>query len=256
MADNTIQSVRRAIQILGLFSLDRIRLGLSEISQTLGLNKATVQGLVRTLVQEGLLQKDKETRKYCLGLKIFEMGLILAGSLEINQKSSVPAQQLAKKTQRLVRVAILNEWSALVTIDVYPRAPLFLARSMGTRVPLHCTGLGKALLAFLTEEDIETYLTGMELTRYTPNTITDKSELLKELEETRARGFSVCREEHLFTRCSIGAPIFGRDGAAAASVCVSVETAIGHNQMQAVASDVMSTAQEISHLMGFSPRPM
>ncbi|MFH1349502.1 MAG: helix-turn-helix domain-containing protein, partial [Pseudomonadota bacterium] len=86
-----IQSVHRAMQVLGLFSLSTPRLGISEISRALGLHKGTVQGLIRTLVHEGFLQQDQETRKYQLGFKIYELGLIMAGSLEVNQKASNPA---------------------------------------------------------------------------------------------------------------------------------------------------------------------
>jgi len=85
-----IQSVHRAMQVLSLFSLDKTRLGISEIGRALYLHKATVQGLVQTLAQEGFLEQDRGTRKYQLGLKIYELGVILAGSLEINQKASNP----------------------------------------------------------------------------------------------------------------------------------------------------------------------
>ena len=82
-----IQSVQRAMKILGLFSIAKPRLGITEISNALGLHKATIQGLVRTLFEEGFLAQDPETKKYALGLKIYEMGVVLAGTLEINQKS-------------------------------------------------------------------------------------------------------------------------------------------------------------------------
>ncbi len=147
MYDNIIQSVHRAVQILSLFSCSKPRLGISEMSRALDLRKATVQGLVRTLARDGFLQQDQETRKYQLGLKIYELGVILAGALEINQKASNPAQQLAKRTRRLVHIAIPDNYSALITMDAYPRSQPFISPQFGPRAPLYCTALGKALLA-------------------------------------------------------------------------------------------------------------
>ena len=79
-----IQSVHRALDILSLFSAAQPRLGITEMSNVLGLPKATVHGLVRTLVQRGFLYQDIETRKYRLGLTIYELGTILAGTLKSN----------------------------------------------------------------------------------------------------------------------------------------------------------------------------
>lgn len=252
-----IQSVHRAIQILGLFSFAAPRLGISEISRSLELPKGTVQNLVRTLTQEGFLQQDVETRRYQLGLKVYELGIILAGSLEINQKASTPAHQLAQRTQRLVRIAILDNDSALVTLDAYPRSQPFLVRQFGARAPLYCTALGKALLAYLGQDDFEAYLKRAELTPYTSNTITDKNHLLSELKETRARGYSINREEHLLARAAIGAPIFGRAEYPAASMCIIVDPKqIIGEKAEELAREVQRTAYEISQLMGSLHRPM
>ena len=73
-----IQSVQRVMKILGLFSITKPSLGITEISNALGLHKATIQGLVRTLFEEGFLAQDPETKKYQLGLKIYAMGVVLA----------------------------------------------------------------------------------------------------------------------------------------------------------------------------------
>jgi DNA-binding IclR family transcriptional regulator len=252
-----IQSVHRAIQILGLFSFAVPRLGISEISRSLGLAKGTVQNLVRTLTQEGFLQQDEETRRYQLGLKIYELGITLAGSLEINQKASTPAHQLAQRTQRLVRIAILDNDSALVTLDAYPRSQPFLFRQFGPRAPLYCTALGKALLAYWGQDEYEAYLKRVELIPYTSNTITEKNHLLSELRETRLRGYSINREEHFLARAAIGAPIFGRAEYPAASMCIIVDPKmINGEKTEELAKDVLRTAYEISQLMGSSHRPM
>jgi len=247
----TIQSIDRASQILGLFSLNRSMIGVTEIARSLNLNKSTVQGLVRALVYIGFLQKNQDTRKYQLGPRIYELGTILAGSLEINQKASQPADRLAKKIELLVRIAILDGDSALITLDAYPRSQPFIFRQFGLRAPLYCTAVGKALLAYLDRETVSDYVKRTELFAYTPTTLTNKEDLMKELELTRERGYSVNREEHFLSRVAIGAPIFGREGRLAGSMCISGPPArILGDDHEKLVQEVKDTSLEITRHMG------
>jgi DNA-binding IclR family transcriptional regulator len=249
-----IQSVYRAMRILSLFTFSTPRLGISEISRAVNLHKGTVQGLVKTLADGGFLQQDQETRKYQLGLKIYELGFITAGNLEINRQASNPAHELAKKTRSLVHVAILQEDSAVITLGAYPRSIPFLSRQFGPRVPLHCTALGKVFLSFMEQSEIEAYFERTEFVPYTPNTILEKDRLVEELEETRKSGYSINREEHLLNRAAIGAPVFGRDKGVVASmslVCNPLD--ILGEQLEVLAKEVTNTALEISRLMGYFP---
>ena len=247
-----IQSVQRAANILRLFSLAQPRLGISEISRLLGLSKGTVQGLVRTLMMEGFLQQDPETRKYELGLQLYELGSILAGSLEINQRASNVVHQLAKQTQQTVAVAILDCFTAMVTMTTHPRSVPFHYSQLGPRLPLYCTALGKALLAFLEQSELDGIIEEFEFIPYTPNSIVQKDLLLKELEETRQRGYSINREEHFLARSAVGAPIFGRDGRSLASICIAGNSnrILGEN-MEELVKELKKTALEISRGMGY-----
>jgi IclR family KDG regulon transcriptional repressor len=262
MADNLIQSVGRALQVLNLFSLNNPHLGITQISQQLGLHKGTVQGLVRTLTNAGFLQRDGETRRYHLGLRIYELGVILAGSLEINQKASAPAQNLAMQTQHLVRIAILDGDSVLVTLDAYPAPQPFLTWQFGPRAPIYCTALGKALYAFLSRQEIEGYLKRVKFIPYTPNTITKKEKFVRELGETRKRGYSINRGENLAARGAIGVPIFGSEQRPVAAMSlVGDPTYILGKRRESLAGKIMKTALEISLLMSagrsrYKPEPI
>ena len=253
MDDNLIQSVNRALQILNLFSLSNPQLGITQISRELGLHKGTVQGLVRTMTNAGFLQRDGDTRRYQLGLKIYELGVVLAGSLEINQKASAPAHNLAKQTQHLIRTAILDGDSVLVTLDAYPTPQRFFTWQFGPRAPIYCTALGKALLAFSSRQEIEAFLKRVKLIPYTPNTITKKDKFMRELEETRRRGYSINQGENLLARAAIGAPIFGHTQRPVASMCIVGDPSyiLGEGK-ESLAEKVMKTALEISLLMGHS----
>ena len=252
----TIQSVNRALTILKLFSTQTPRLGITEISQMMGLHKATAQGLVRTLAEEGFLKQDPETKKYQLGLSIYELGGALASGLEINQRAVEPAHRLAVDTQFVVRTSILDGDSAIITLDAYPRSTPFLYPQFGLRFPLYCTAMGKALLAFLEPAFMHEYCKKTDFTPFTKNTITQKKQLLKELKEIRETGYSFNREEHLQARAAIGAPIFGRDGGITASVSIVGEPIrILGDEMVRLTQKVVATASEISQALGYVPRP-
>jgi IclR family transcriptional regulator, KDG regulon repressor len=249
-----IQSVNRAIAILSLFTYRRPRLGITEISHFLSLPKGTVHGLVRTLLNAGFLQQDSETRKYQLGLKLYEMGITLAGNLEINQKAVGPANKLAKNVSLVSRIAIWDEDSALITLNIDPHSKSLFVHQIGPRIPAYCSSLGKVILAFLSDEELNAYLSQTKLVPYTPKTVTQKEWLLRELKETRQRGYSIDQEETTLGLVCIGAPIFGKGGHLEASISLSGDPSrFQRKQLKSLAEKLSKTAGEISRSMGYFP---
>ncbi|MCJ8501236.1 IclR family transcriptional regulator [Desulfatitalea alkaliphila] len=249
-----IQSVDRALQILNLFSHRVPVLGVTEISRAVGLSKGTVHGLIRTLLQQGFLQQDSATRKYRLGLKIYELGIIWAGTLEINQKSAGPMNQLAKETLLECRLAIWDGDSMVITSTVHPRARAVLPHQFGPRVHAYCSAIGKAVLAFMDDAQVERYLKRTQFTAFTPNTVTDRQQLLEDLVQTRQRGYAFDREEAVQGLSCIGAPIYQRSGQVAGALSVSGGTQrVMGDKMEGFALALMNTAAEISRYMGYFP---
>jgi DNA-binding IclR family transcriptional regulator len=173
-----IQSVDRALEILFLFSYARPRWGITEIAAALNLPKGTIHNIVSTLEARGFLRKDQETRKYCLGPRLFSLGTIMGGTLEINQRSLHPVHRLVEKTGLMSRVAIWDHDAALLTMEVAPHNYAALAQRIGPRVAAYCSALGKSLLAHLSHSEIEAYMDRTELTPFTPKTISKRDELL------------------------------------------------------------------------------
>ncbi|MBN1830121.1 MAG: IclR family transcriptional regulator [Deltaproteobacteria bacterium] len=246
-----VQSLQRAMKILRLFSLHRPYLGISEISRELNISKGTIQGMVQTLSDEGLLRKDPATRKYLLGLDLYELGVVVAGSLELNQKASAPANQLAKRTQRLISVAVRDNNTALITLDAYPRVEPFISRHFEPRRPLYCTAIGKSMLVAMNDSELEDYLDATKLLPYTVNTITKRQLLLAEVHEARLRGYAINRAEHTLTRGGIGAPILQRDGKLAGSIAIVISPDQITANEDRLSSEVKNAAAEISRYMGY-----
>jgi len=222
------------------------------MSRDLNLAKGTVQGLARTLTNEGFLLQDGETRKYRLGYKIHELGIIFGRSLDINQKAVHRADELAKTESLIVRVGIWDKGAVVVTLTSLPQLGSVPSGDFRIRVPSYATSLGKVLLAFLNEKDRNCHIEQVELNAYTANTIVDKNLLREELELIRKNGYSINREEHWLHRAGIGAPIFDRHGLAVAAICIVGEPArILGSEKERLIMKIMEAAGGISEHMGF-----
>jgi DNA-binding IclR family transcriptional regulator len=247
-----IQSVNRAADIISLFSSSRTFLGITDIASALKLNKGTVWGLVTTLERRGLLQQDQATRKYMIGPSLYELGMVYVSSLEINSRGSRLAHRLASRTGLIARIGIWERGTVLITLLALPRAEDSLSHQIGPRAPAYCSGVGKALLAFLPPAELRNYLKKTPLIRYTPTTIVSPEKLLKDLKKTHERGYSIGREEMISGLAALGAPIFGRgqELAGAISVAGSPEIVLGE-RTEKLADALVRTASEISREMGY-----
>ncbi len=252
-----IQSVQRALSILALFSAENSRLGITDISKLMSLPKPTVHGLVQTLILEGFLVQDPETRKYSLGLKIYELGQFLSGTLKINQIGGPTAQRLSKSTGYMTRVAIWDRDMVLITMNLFPTIDdtyLFRQLGLGPRVPAYSSAVGKAILSTFSPEKLDAYLSRNELIPHTPNTITSADQFKKELDSTRSSGFGVECEEYLNGLACISAPIYDSTGGSSSAISISgaVELLKDPNLKQ-IKARLKQDAAEISIGMGCPP---
>ncbi len=250
----TIQSVKRAIDILTLFSPERPRLGITEISRMVKLPKPTVHGLVQTLIDQDFLMKDKETRKYSLGLKLYELGIFLSGTLKINQVGGGPAQRLSVKTGLMVRLAILDKDKVLITMNLFPTVDdsmIFRQLGLGPKVPAYCTAVGKAVLSSFSPDRRKEFLKQINLSRHTPKTMVQEEALLAELDEAARQGFSRECEEYMKGLSCLGAPIFDDSLQAVAAISLSGGVDLMERpDLDQLAADLVHTAGEISLSMG------
>lgn len=250
----SIQSVQRALRILSFFSSKNPRLGITDISKRLKLPKPTVHGLMQTLHEEGFLQQDPETRKYALGLKIYELGTYLSATLKINQVGLGPARRLAENTRRMARVAIWDHSAALVTLNLFPHVHTGFQHHLGPRLPAYCTALGKSMLAFLPEETRMDFIEGTDFIPFTPATRTDKGLFREELRQVHFTGFATESEEYMNGMSCIAAPIRGSHGECVGAISISDSpTLLSGPDRENHTRELLVTAMEISRAMGYLP---
>ena len=254
-----VKSVDRIIKLLELFSRRRPWLGITEIAQSLDVSKAAAHGLVRTLTNGRLLQQDPKTRKYSLGLKTFEIGMIQPDITEINQKATNAYRALSRSTRMTSHVALWDGAVALLAMTAsFPNARPVVFGIIGPGLDAYASGLGKAMLARLTEEKLDEYLQVTELKPHTSKTITDPAALREDLAETRERGYSIEREELVLGAASVAAPILDREAGliGAISLFSTPERLLNPEKIQDLALQVRQAADEISSLFGCSPDHM
>lgn len=251
-----IGAVQRAVDILNLFDGRYPELGTTEIALALALHKSTVSSLVATLAANGYLDQNPATRKYALGLRLLERSSVLLGQMDIRRVARPFLDKLRDWRGESVNMGI-RDGLEVVYIEQLPSIHATgMREEIGKRAPLHSTALGKALIAWLPPAELQGIVKECDLVSLTPRTITSTEQFLRELEETRDRGYGLDDEEHeLGGRC-VGAPIFDHMGQPVAAVSVSTPLPrIPLTEVPTVAEMVRDTAKAISIRLGYVQKP-
>jgi len=200
------KTFEKGLLILSLFDRDHPRWSLADISQTLGINKTSTYRLVNTLVQLGFLKKNPSTKLLKLGYKALTMGYNFLYGFDLLQSTKPLMDQIYKEHNITIDSALLDDYTLLA---LYRReAPNTISfRQPLTNKDLHARAMGKAVLAKLSETELDHFLETVELNSYTPNTLVTREELLADLEETRKKGYALNNEEYMAGLISIGTPL-------------------------------------------------
>ncbi len=246
------KSLDRGLRILDLFNEDTELLTASEIAALLDTTPATLYPTLHTLIAHDYLTRDDQKR-FRLGLKLLERSGQILAKLDVRRIAQGHLRKLARSRQVTVDLAILYGDEVLYLGREAGHPAAILGTVVGRRVPLHCTSLGKVLLAFLPNAERDDLVHSLLLDPYTTNTITDPGKLLEELEITRQRGYALDIEEfHLGTAC-VGAPIQSHSGSVVAAISLMLtETSDIQTTHQEDALAVLQTANAISRELGFA----
>lgn len=248
-----VPSVERALRIFELLSHSQRGLSLSEISRTLALPKSSAFLVVTTLEQNGYLQKNKQTGHYCFGLKLISLSRSALENLDLRQVARPFLQKLAQETRLTVHLAVLERGEAVLIDKIEAPGLVKLATWVGRRMDVNCTGVGKALIAFLPKESFEQEIRGKVLAKHNDQTIVSVRGLEKELTRVRELGYSFDDEEdEIGLRC-VGAPIFDYNRAAIAALSVAgTVNQLPLELVPDIGAKVKQTAAAVSARFGFS----
>ncbi|MEA4963976.1 IclR family transcriptional regulator [Lutispora sp.] len=246
-----VQSIDRAVSILKCFSKQRKEMKLSEIADELSLNKSTVHGIISTLKYNGLIDQDEETQKYRLGLYLMKLGDTVASSIDIRDIAHPIIKEVSQQLNETVHLSKLDGDELIYLDKVESNQSMRIFTTIGSRMPAYCTGMGKAMLAYIDDEKINNLLPDA-LEPMTEHTITDKNELLKRLADIREKGYAMDNEENSIGLRCIAAPIFDHKGNAKYAISVSGPTVrMTDKRMENIISIIKDSARKISYKLGY-----
>ncbi len=182
----SVQTVDKALSVLEFLSGQPQGRRGSEIARALGFHPATTHRLLSTLEARGYVRKDPVTKCYTLGLKCLELGGAVLASIELPSIARPYLEALQAETGETVHLMINDRGQGIYLTKIESEHRVRMASQLGRRSYLHCTAVGKAMLAFMDEKEVDAIIEEHGLPRFTPNTITDKEILKKELLTIRA----------------------------------------------------------------------
>ncbi|MCW3489579.1 IclR family transcriptional regulator [Dethiobacter alkaliphilus] len=220
---NIVQSVERALTLLEILADEGAPMAITDIAEKVNLKISTVHRLLGTLIYKGYVEKEPETAKYKLSLKLMSIGQSSVYPLDLRSKARPYLEELVKRCNETANLSILDG-GEVVYIDQVESTNIVIVKmfsTIGSRRQAHCTGSGKVMLAHLPADELEKTLATMELKRYTNETITDVEILRKELERVRKQGYALDMGEREREMRCVAAPVRKHDGEVIAAISVS-----------------------------------
>lgn len=217
-----IQSVERALKIMDLFDERERELSITEISKRMNLHKSTVHSLLKTLQEQRYISQNDENGKYRLGLKLFERGNLVLSNLDLRKVSRKHLERLSAATNLTVHLVILDGQEGVYIDKVEGSGVTVLYSRIGRRVPVHTSAVGKSLISTKTDAELDQFLQNYQYTKQTPNSISSKEELLKEIAHVRNAGYSVDNEENEPGIVCLAVPIKDYSGKVVAGISMSM----------------------------------
>lgn len=245
-------SLVKGIRLLEVLADNGRPMGISEMARALGMDKSTVYRLLATLKVRGYLEQDPETRRYMVGPRMIAISSRVLGSSDVRLQARPFMKRLLQETRETVHLAMRMEDQVVYIAQEISPEVVSVNTEIGQREPIYCTAVGKALVAFLPEDELEDVIGRLDFRRHTPQTITDPEQFRAHCCQIRAQGYAVDDEElYPGVRC-IAAPVRGYDGNVVASLGISGPASrLQREAIPRLGRVVAKYAQEISNRLGY-----
>jgi DNA-binding IclR family transcriptional regulator len=239
-ASQAVKSAERTLEILDLLTTADRPLTFTEIGRALNYPRSSLHSLLHTMADRHWLEAADSGRAYALGIRAWEAG-----------RTYLRAISLADRSLPFMERAILDGRHNVYVAKATGSQRLILASEVGRRLEAYATGLGKVLLAGLSEDELESRFKGVDMERFTPNTIRNLASLKRELQLIRKRGYGTDNEEYtLGVRC-VAAPVRDSSGSVIAAMSVSVPTVRDAVLRKDGPRLLLESADQLSRALGF-----
>lgn len=196
-------------------------LSIGELSKILLMDKATVHRLINTIKDIGYITQNLDTKKYSNSIKLFEIGQNVISKIGIFEAARPIIELLSSETGESINLGIIRDNKIVYVDKKEGKSPIKVSIKIGTSIPMHCTGMGKAVLSHMNEIERENIINHIEFIQYAKNTSMNKETLLILLDQCRQLGYSFDNEEYIDDLISFGAPIFNYKGSPIGAISIS-----------------------------------
>jgi len=253
MEEKINKSIDRALQIIELFSMEKPVWGITEISKELNMYKSNIYNILFTLAKRGFIKKDFKTEKYSLSIKYFELGSVVIKNMDLRKIASPYIEKLFQEFNETVHLGVLDEGRVVSIEREESRQGLYSHIEIGKSTPLHCTAVGKVIMAYLPLEKIDSIIMEKGLKKFTSSTIINRDELLMELEKIQKQGYAIDNLEHEEGVLCVAGPIRDYTGQVIASLSISGPAfRIGLENVMKFAEKIMENCNNISEEIGYA----
>jgi DNA-binding IclR family transcriptional regulator len=248
-----VPNLDRALAILELLAQHPDGLSMIEIAGSLAFPNNSVYRITSTLFDHGYLHRDEHSKRFSLTRKLLALGYTALGEKNVIEMSIDIMRQLRDATKETVLLATLLSEAMVVMEQVPGTHPFKFMVDAGSRIDLHTSAPGKAMLAFLPETEREEILGRMKMTRFNDRTITQKNRFRKELKRAQAQGYAVDHGEQLEGVHCVGAPIFNEHSYPIATIWITGPSdRMPESSFEALGQQVLAHANRISQRFGYN----
>jgi IclR family acetate operon transcriptional repressor len=209
----------RVMQAIGSGPIDGRTL--TELARETGYPLSTVHRLVATLAREGFVESDEQTKRYRVGLTVFALAQRVSSARGYDGIALPVLRRLATETQESALMSIRDHHNQLYLHHIHGPRQINVIGEPGTPGPLHCTAMGKVLVAFAPPDVRDELVASLELSPRGPNTITARSAFGEEIARIRTQGYAIADEEHEEGIRALGVPVLAADGTATAAISIA-----------------------------------
>lgn len=249
-----LKSFEKGLEVLSCFKHDSSSYTLNELATMLDMSKGTIHRILVTAEKNGFVEQDPETRRYRLGLKMFELGSVVERRMDLRAESLPVLKKLSEITGQTSYILIKSGYEAIGIERVEGHNYLrMLFLEVGKRMPLHLGGGPKVLLAYMTDEEIEDFIENAPMKAWTDNTIVERKKLWDEIQAIRKTGISLSMEDVTIGAAAVGAPIRNASGEVIAAVSIAGAKVYYEEdeQLQIFIEATGDAAEEISKRLGY-----
>jgi IclR family acetate operon transcriptional repressor len=249
--DGKNQSLTRALTLLQRLSESPKGMQLTDLSYQLGMPAATVHRLLSTFEELNFVEQDPEQGLWYVGLKTFTVGNAFLNRRDYVAIARPHMHALVEQCGETVNLGVIDDGEVVFISQVESQEVMRMIVRLGSRSPIHASGVGKAMLASMSEQRVSRILARRGLARFTDHTIDNPADLRAELEQIRLQGYALDDEEHAIGLRCVASPIFDENGQALAAISLSGPKArIVDNRLSELGNAIRQTAAEITLALG------